>query len=81
MTDEKSGKDQAITRDMTLGDLVTKHPQAAMVLAQKGLHCIGCGMAGGETIEQGCRAHGLDDEQIEEIIEELNKAVAEEKGK
>ena len=60
MTDKKANAKQAITKDMTLGDLVTKHPQAAMVLAQKGLHCIGCGMAAMETIEQGCKAHGLD---------------------
>jgi hybrid cluster-associated redox disulfide protein len=39
-----------------------------------GLHCIGCGMNAFETIEQGCMGHGMGDEEINSLIDELNEA-------
>ena len=65
-----------IKRDMMLGDLAREYPKAAMLMAQKGMHCMGCGMAAMETIEQGARAHGMSDEDIDKLIDEMNKAVA-----
>ena len=70
-----------ISKDMTLGELVTRYPKAAVVLAEKGMHCIGCGMAAWETVEQGCKAHGMTDEQVEETVKEMNKAASEDKEK
>lgn len=66
-----------ITRDMTFGELIQQFPDAAPVLANYGLHCIGCHIAVIETVEQGAKAHGLSEEQIDSMIEEMNsKAVA-----
>ena len=59
---------------MTFEEAIQKLPQeAGLVFAKYGLHCLGCVMAGGETIEQGCLAHGLTKEQIKKMIGELNK--------
>ena len=76
MTDKKP-----ITKDMTLGELVQKHPEAAMVLANRGMHCIGCGMAAHETIEQGARAHGMSDSDIEQMMDDMNRVASEKKDK
>ena len=70
-----------ITKDMTLGELVRKYPEAAMVLANRGMHCIGCGMAAAETIEQGARAHGMSDTDIEELMHDMNRVAYEERIK
>lgn len=45
-----------ITKEMTFGELIQKHPNAAGILGAYGLHCIGCHVAVFETIEIG-RAH------------------------
>lgn len=72
--------EKKIRKDMLLGDLVDNYPQAAMIMAQKGMHCIGCGMAAAETIEQGCMAHGMTEEDIDKLIEEMNE-IAEKQNK
>ncbi len=69
-----------ITRDMTLGELVERFPQAAMLMAKKGMHCIGCHMAASETLEQGCVAHGMSDEEIDSLVRDMN-AEADKEGK
>ena len=68
-----------ITRDTTLGELVERFPEAAMVMARKGMHCIGCHMAAWETVEQGARAHGMLDRDIDGMLEEMNRAAAKKK--
>ena len=63
---------EPITKAMTLGDVVMKYPEAAQVMLKYGLHCIGCHVAAHETIEQGAKAHGLEDAQIEKMVREMN---------
>jgi len=66
---------QHITKDMTIGEAVQKHPESAVVMMAYGLHCIGCHVAAYETIEQGCKGHGLDDKEIDKMIDDINKAI------
>ncbi len=61
-----------ITKDMTIGEIVKDHPEAAQVLMEHGFHCLGCAMASMETLEQGAKAHGLDDKQVGELVKKLN---------
>ena len=64
---------QKITKDMTFGELINKYPDAAPILGNYGLHCVGCHLNVHETIEQGMKVHGMDDAAIEKLILELNK--------
>jgi hybrid cluster-associated redox disulfide protein len=43
------------------------------VLGSYGLHCIGCRLSVSETIEQGMKAHGMDDSMVDKLIVELNQ--------
>ncbi|MFH0836203.1 MAG: DUF1858 domain-containing protein [Candidatus Micrarchaeota archaeon] len=63
-----------ITKDMRIGDLIQKYPAAVGPLAEAGFHCIGCPASSMESIEDGAKAHGLNDKQIAELIEKMNKA-------
>ncbi|MCP8322713.1 MAG: DUF1858 domain-containing protein [Candidatus Methylarchaceae archaeon HK02M2] len=69
-------KEKAVYKDMTFGELLHSYPQAGMILMRYGLHCIGCHIGVMETIEQGAKAHGLSDDDIDKMIEEINKEVA-----
>lgn len=65
-------KKEKITKDMLIGDLVEKYPDSGMILFKYGMHCIGCRVSLMETIEQGCQVHGMDNETIDKMVEELN---------
>ncbi|MCU0641892.1 MAG: DUF1858 domain-containing protein [Candidatus Margulisbacteria bacterium] len=58
-----------IHRNMTIAEALKVKPQIAGVLMGKGMHCLGCVIAQGETIEQAAEVHGLD---VEELMRELN---------
>ena len=58
-----------ISKEMTFAEIMGKNPEAGMVLMNKGMHCIGCGMAMMETLEQGALVHGLDPDKL---VKELN---------
>lgn len=47
--------------------------KAVEVLMDSGMGCIGCPMAMQETIEEGCKAHGMSNKDIDKLIEKLNK--------
>ena len=70
-TIKKSKK--GVTRNMTFAEILEKHPESADVLFESGLHCIGCGAAMYETLEQGCQAHGMNKKQIDVLINKINK--------
>ncbi len=62
---------QTITADMTIEKAIKLNPKAAQVLMSVGMHCLGCAMARGETVEQAAAVHGQD---IRELVEKLNAA-------
>ncbi len=66
-------KKQLITKEMTLGEVLIKYPSAVEIMLKYGLHCIGCHVAATESIEQGARGHGMGDEEIDEMVEEMNE--------
>ena len=43
-----------ITRDMLISDIIEQYPQAVPAFMAIGMHCIGCALASGETLEEAC---------------------------
>jgi len=66
-------KIEKITKKTKIAEIVKKKPEAAEMLFEAGMMCIGCAMAQQETLEQGCRAHGMNNKEIDELIKKLNK--------
>ena len=62
-----------ITKKTKLSELLGKNPEKAEILFEAGLTCVGCPMAMQETIEEGCKAHGFSNAEVNELIERLNK--------
>jgi hybrid cluster-associated redox disulfide protein len=63
----------AITKDMTIQEVVESNPETIRVFLEHGLHCVGCSVARFENIEQGAMAHGID---VDNLMKDLNDKVA-----
>ena len=63
-----------ITKEMTIGEILRANPDAAPVLLEAGMHCLGCPSAQMETLEEAAMVHGIDIEELMARIEEI-KAV------
>ncbi|MBD3361917.1 DUF1858 domain-containing protein, partial [Candidatus Woesearchaeota archaeon] len=53
--------------------------KAAKILMENGMGCVGCPGAQAESIEAGCKAHGLSDEDVEKVVKGLKELETEEK--
>jgi len=62
-----------ITKDTLIGDAIMAGNSEAIaeVLREAGMHCFGCAIARGETVEQAAAVHGLD---VDVLVEKLNEA-------
>ncbi len=69
---------QKITGEMTIGEVVKEHPEVVPALLSYGVHCIGCHVSAWESLEDGFRGHGFDEEKINEILAKLNEVVEQE---
>jgi len=72
---ETEQTEQKVTKDMTIGDVIKNYPAAAEIMTAQGLHCVGCHVNPFESIEQGCKGHGMSDEIIDTMISKINEVV------
>lgn len=57
-----------ITKEMTIGEILRTCPEAAPVLMEVGMHCLGCPSAQGESLEEAVMVHGI---SIDDVMEKL----------
>ena len=50
----------AISKEMTIGEMLRTNPAVAPILMEAGMHCLGCPSAQGETLEEAAMVHGMD---------------------
>lgn len=62
-----------LNKKMMIGEAINKNPLLGEILIGRGVHCAGCGGMAFETLEQGLKAHGMRDKEINKIIEDANK--------
>ena len=67
---------QMVTKEMTVADIISLHPQAADIMQSYGLSCFGCSVNTMESIEMGARGHGIPDQRIEEMVSEINDSIS-----
>jgi hybrid cluster-associated redox disulfide protein len=61
-----------IDKDMTIGDVISRHPQTISVFKKFGLDCNECQIAALEDLEHGAGVHKVN---LEELLEELNQVI------
>jgi hybrid cluster-associated redox disulfide protein len=59
-----------ITKEMTIGEILTTKPEVAPILMGAGMHCLGCPSAQGESLEEAAMVHGMD---IDALMAEIGK--------
>ena len=64
-----------ISRDTVIGEIVENCPQTMPVFQEIGMHCLGCAMASGETVEQACAAHGVDPDEFLDYLKKYLETV------
>ena len=65
-----------ITKDMTIGQMISEHPEVAPILMEIGMHCLGCPSAQMESLEEAAMVHGIDPVLLEEKINAFLEANA-----
>ncbi len=63
----------AFTKETIISEVMSVAPQAAPLFQSIGMHCLGCAMASGESIEEACAVHGVD---ADKFLESLNNFVS-----
>ena len=61
------------TKDMLIQQVIELDEGTADILMNAGMHCLGCAMAHGESIEQACAVHGIN---AEALVGEINAYLA-----
>ncbi len=65
-----------ITGKILMAELVEEYPELGEVLTEEyGFHCIGCAASGMETLAEGAIVHGMSEEDIKVMIENLRELV------
>lgn len=63
---------EPITRAMRVRDILALVPDAEPLLAEYGLHCVGCAGSDFETLEEGYRTHGFSEDKLDDLVLDLN---------
>ena len=63
-----------VAKDMTIQSIIEQNEDVAPILMASGMHCLGCVMAHGETLEQACAVHGID---ADELLRQINEFLGE----
>lgn len=61
-----------ISKNTTIGELLNVYPNAAPILMEIGMHCLGCPSAQMESLEEAAMVHGID---CNLLVEKINAAM------
>ncbi|NLP46093.1 MAG: DUF1858 domain-containing protein [Epulopiscium sp.] len=59
-----------ITKDMIISDIIAIDRGIIPILMEAGMHCVGCPSAQGETLEEACLVHNMDEDALVKKINE-----------
>ncbi|MCD7724163.1 MAG: DUF1858 domain-containing protein [Clostridiales bacterium] len=54
----------AITGETLIGEILRSKPEAAEILMEAGMHCLGCPSSQMERLVDACMVHGLDADAV-----------------
>lgn len=74
--ENKPVTESKISRTMLMGDIVSRFPETVDIMLAHGLHCIGCDVSYTESLQDGCASHGMSEEDIDALVNEMNGVVS-----
>ena len=66
----KDKEQMTVTKKTIIGDVLDFDPETAQFFFAIGMHCLGCPASRGESIEDACRVHGTD---ADELVKKINE--------
>ena len=67
MADEKK---VYVTKDMVVGEIISKYPDAAFALMQCGMGCISCPASQAESLQDASMVHGMNADEVVDYVNE-----------
>ena len=58
-----------VTKETLIGDILDFDVETARFFFEIGMHCLGCPHSRGESIEDACKVHGTD---ADELVAKIN---------
>jgi hybrid cluster-associated redox disulfide protein len=62
-----------VTKDSIIGDVLDYDKDTGVFFLEMGMHCLGCPMSRGESIEEACMVHGTN---ADELVAKINAHLA-----
>ena len=62
-----------ISKETRIGELLVTFPEAAPILMEIGMHCLGCPASQAESLEEACMVHGID---CDDLVSKMNEILA-----
>ena len=59
-----------VTKDTLIGDVLDFNVETAKFFFEIGMHCLGCPHSRGESIEDACKVHGTN---ADELVAKINE--------
>jgi methionine synthase II (cobalamin-independent) len=66
-------KNQKISKEIEIEDLVRIIPNSVVYLMEKGIRCLRCGEPIWGTLEKAAKEKGFSDKEISKFVDELNE--------
>ncbi len=60
-----------VTKQTVIGDLLDYDADVAQFFFAIGMHCLGCPVSRGETIEEACAVHGTNADELVKTINDF----------
>lgn len=65
----------SLSKDLFISDAVALYPEVVPIFMEYGLHCVSCFVAEMETIDEGAKAHGMSEPEIENMLLDAQEAI------
>jgi iron-sulfur cluster assembly accessory protein len=66
-----------VSKEMSVGEIITQHPQAIEALQNFGVPCVGCSTDYGASLEEMAKNNGLTEEKIGQLVKTINQRIKE----
>lgn len=67
-----------LSKATILSEVVEQSPRTVELLSEYGLHCVNCFASTFDTLETGAQVHGMGNEEMEQMVDEINTQLAKE---
>lgn len=63
-----------VTKEMTMGEILSLDPEMGNILVESGMHCVGCPSHAFESLADAAMVHGIEvDPLLDKLNAQLNK--------